>query len=89
MIIYIPSNWFHFVLNLNEFVISINRNWCNEINLIKLFISMKESIKETENALSDIKKVLERRKKMDSSFDVEIEWDKVVQDVLIQNVGWG
>lgn len=109
-IIYVPSNWFHCVENLDDFVISINRNWGNEINLVKMFESMLEAVKETEEALSDVKEVLERRRKMqiqhqkqergqeigqeqeegeEEILDVEMEWNKVVQDVLQQNVGWG
>ena len=89
MIIFIPSNWFHFVENLNEFVISLNKNWCNSINLIQMFNCMKESVKETEDALGDVKEVLERRKKIDKEMDLEMEWNEIVQDVLIKNVGWG
>lgn len=89
MIIFIPSNWFHFVENLNEFVISLNKNWCNSINLIQMFNCIKESVKETEDALCDVKEVLERRKKIDKEMDLEMEWNEIVQDVLIKNVGWG
>lgn len=90
-IIYIPSNWYHSVLNLDNFVISINKNWCNEINLIKLFKSINISIEEIRNSLKDdILYVLKRRKLMlEIDLDIEMEFENIIQDVLIKNVGWG
>lgn len=88
-LIYVPSNWYHCVENLDDYVISINQNWGNEINLVRMFGSMKEEVGKTEDALSDVKEILWRRKKKELNLDVELEWEEEVQKVLVQNVGWG
>lgn len=89
-IIYVPSNWFHCVENLDEFVISVNRNWCNETNLVSVFRNIKLAVEETREALSDIKAVLTRRKRtIEPELDVEVEFEEAVQNVLVQNIGWG
>ena len=89
MIIFVPSNWYHCVENIDDYVISLNRNWCNSVNLVQMFECMIISVRETEDALSDVKDVLVRRKKLDVEMDLDTEWNEIVQDVLIQNVGWG
>lgn len=72
-----------------NFVISINQNWCNEHNLIPMYQSMKESIQQTEEALSDVRSILLKRKAMGQELDEELEWEEEVQRVLGLNVGWG
>lgn len=54
-----------------------------------MYKSMKESVRQTEEALSDVRGILLKRKEMGQDLDVEIEWEEEVQRVLELNVGWG
>ena len=85
---FVPSGWYHSVENLSPFVISINHNWCNAVNLPSMFKSMCEEVEDTEEAVSDVKELLVRRlgKK---TMEMQREWVQVVQDIVRQNAGWG
>jgi hypothetical protein len=56
-----------------------------------MFESMLDAVQETEDALGedDVKDVLRRRLKNGEELDLEDEWQEIVQNVLVQNVGWG
>lgn len=84
-IIFVPSGWYHSVENTSKYVISINHNWANSVNLPSLFRCMCEEVEDTQEALSDVKQLLQRRL---GEEEAEKEWVQVVQDVMRKNAGW-
>ena len=83
-----PSNWYHFVENLDNFVISINHNWCNATNLPSMYRSMCEEVADTEEALSDVKQMIYDNPNRKEGDDPLQEWIATVQDVVEKNAGW-
>jgi hypothetical protein len=89
--IFVPSGWHHQVENLTD-CISINHNWANGNSIKNMYRSMCEEIVEVENALSDVRQLMEENWKTGERDDIDgwqKEWVGVVQDVLIKNSGWG
>lgn len=84
-----PSNWYHMVENISPFVISINRNWCNSVNIRSMYEAMKAEVEATELALDDVRELIwTRRKDLLSEVDRQREWEGTVQEVVKQNAGW-
>ena len=84
-----PSNWYHMVENISPFVISINRNWCNSVNIRSMYEAMKAEVKATELALEDVRELIwTRRKDLLSEVERQREWEGTVQEVVKQNAGW-
>ncbi|CCM05320.1 uncharacterized protein FIBRA_07534 [Fibroporia radiculosa] len=81
--IFVPSGWYHQVENLTV-CISINHNWCNAVNLPSLYESMCTKVVEVERALDDVRELLSRDK--DNAW--ELEWVRIVQDVVEKDAGW-
>lgn len=86
-IIFVPSGWYHSVENTSEFVISINHNWANSVNLPSLYKSMCEEVEDTQEAVADVRELLERRL-MGKQDEADSEWTQVVQDIVRRNAGW-
>lgn len=82
--IFVPSNWYHQVQNLTD-AVSINRNWCNSVNLPSLYRSITEELAHVENSLSDVREML-REGKRDGEW--EGEFYELVQDVAVKDAGW-
>ncbi|CDW99799.1 hypothetical protein [Sporisorium scitamineum] len=81
--IFIPSNWYHQVHNSTD-CISINRNWCNSINIPSLYRSIVDELSHVEDSLCDVREML-------SSGEGEgwkREFYALVQDVAIKDAGW-
>ncbi|CAO1625043.1 unnamed protein product [Parajaminaea phylloscopi] len=55
--IFVPSDCFHEVHNLTD-AISLNHNWCNSVNLPRMYASMKQEMGEVKEALSDVEDML-------------------------------
>lgn len=82
--IFVPSGWYHEVLNLTECV-SINHNWCNAVNLPSLYWSIVEELQHVEESLCDVREMLSSNKQPS---EWEGEFYNLVQDVAIQDAGW-
>ncbi len=50
--IFVPSNWYHKVLNITD-SISVNHNWFNSCNIMKVYRNMKKSLDQVENEIQD------------------------------------
>ncbi|SNX81670.1 uncharacterized protein MEPE_00375 [Melanopsichium pennsylvanicum] len=96
--IFIPSNWYHQVENLTE-CISINRNWCNSVNLPSLYHSIVAELDHVQESLCDVKEMLQNGCSSSSTTaskgkqGEQVEgWEKefytLVQDVAIKDAGW-
>lgn len=87
--IFIPSNWYHQVLNLTD-CISINRNWCNSVNIPSLYQSIVQELDHVQQSLSDVKDLLSSNTHAQDG-DGE-EWKRefyaLVQNVAVQDAGW-
>jgi hypothetical protein len=55
--IFVPSDVFHTVENLED-TISLNHNWCNAVNLPRMYESIKEEMGEVQDALEDVREML-------------------------------
>ncbi|CAO1615270.1 unnamed protein product [Jaminaea pallidilutea] len=55
--IFVPSDCFHEVENLTD-TISLNHNWCNSVNLPRMYEAMKMEVREVKAALSDVEEML-------------------------------
>ncbi|TKY90582.1 hypothetical protein EX895_000580 [Sporisorium graminicola] len=82
--VFIPSNWFHQVTNLTD-CISINRNWCNAVNLPSLYHSIVDELQHVENSLCDVRDMLSASGEGEGW---KREFYAVVQDVAVQDAGW-
>ncbi|SPO20933.1 uncharacterized protein UTRI_00410 [Ustilago trichophora] len=85
--IFIPSNWYHQVENLTE-AISINRNWCNSVNLPSLYQSIVDELQHVEENLCDVKEMLSSNSSSGTGEGWKEEFYRLVQDVAIQDAGW-
>lgn len=99
--IFVPSNWFHSVENLKDCV-SLNHNWCNSCNLPSIYESLKEAMQETEEAIIDVKEMLQEQQRMvsaggDKDVDEDaapvvepwqIEFHRLVQLISRSDTGW-
>lgn len=81
--IFVPSDWHHEVINLSD-CISINHNWCNSTNIASMYRSMCEEVENVEEALSDVKEMMESQHPK----EWQQEWTDTVQQVLETNSGW-
>lgn len=88
--IFVPSGWYHQVENLTD-CISINHNWANCNSLKNMYQAMCDEIKEVEEALLDVRQMIQDRwSALEEDADGwQQEWVSVVQDVLGKNAGWG
>ncbi|KIP02750.1 hypothetical protein PHLGIDRAFT_122177 [Phlebiopsis gigantea 11061_1 CR5-6] len=84
--IFVPSGWYHQVENLTA-CISINHNWCNSVNLPMLYASMCDKVVEVENALDDIRQLLQASHP-DDNRSWKAEFCTVVQQLVEQDAGW-
>merc|ERR1711991_1006772 len=73
---FVPSGWFHTVINLDDIVISVNQNWGNSHNLLELARLLAEGKKEVEEAIEHLKDDME-----------EGEFEQTVQRLLRANLG--
>ncbi len=84
--IFIPSNWYHQVNNVTD-CISINRNWCNSVNVPSLYQSIVEELEHVEESLCDVRDMLS-----DNHEGEEDGWKRefyeLVQDVAVKDAGW-
>uniref|UniRef100_V5EWL0 JmjC domain-containing protein n=1 Tax=Kalmanozyma brasiliensis (strain GHG001) TaxID=1365824 RepID=V5EWL0_KALBG len=84
--IFVPSNWYHQVHNDTDCA-SINRNWCNSVNLPSMYRAIVVELDHAEEALCDVRDMLQQ-----SSRKGKEEWKKefygLVQDVAVKDAGW-
>ncbi|SPO20018.1 uncharacterized protein UTRI_00410_B [Ustilago trichophora] len=85
--IFIPSNWYHQVENLTE-TISINRNWCNSVNLPSLYQSIVDELQHVEESLCDVKEMLSSNDSSATGEGWKEEFFTLIQDVAVQDAGW-
>lgn len=85
--IFIPSNWFHQVTNLTE-AISINRNWCNSVNLPSLYQAITVELDHVEESLCDVKEILQQNPSGEGGEEWKREFYELVQDVAVKDAGW-
>lgn len=64
--IFVPSDVFHTVENLED-TISLNHNWCNAVNLPRMYESIKEEMGEVQGALADVREMLKEGAKQRQS----------------------
>lgn len=50
--IFVPSGWYHFVLN-QEDTVSINHNWFNSCNILKIYKNLKKNLDQVEKEIED------------------------------------
>ncbi|SPC65415.1 uncharacterized protein UHOD_00545 [Ustilago sp. UG-2017b] len=85
--IFIPSNWYHQVSNVTE-AISINRNWCNSINLPSLYEAIKRELEHVEESLCDVRDMLSDSSGGKDGDEWKREFYVLVQDVAVKDAGW-
>ncbi|PWZ02669.1 Clavaminate synthase-like protein [Testicularia cyperi] len=91
--IFVPSNWYHQVENLTD-CISINRNWCNSVNIPNLYSAIKTEVRHVEDSLEDVRQMLReaadsrRLDEISNSSDWQREFAALVQDLAIKDAGW-
>lgn len=73
--IFVPSQWFHTVYNL-ESTLSINQNWANESNVIQLAQLLVDGLTDVEREIQHL------RDEMD-----QIEWSETTHRLLRANLG--
>lgn len=81
--IFVPSNWYHQVHNDTDCA-SINRNWCNSVNLPSMYTAIVEELDHAEEALCDVRDMLSQQK----GEEWKREFYGLVQDVAVQDAGW-
>ena len=74
------------MVNLTD-CISINHNWCNSVNLPMLYTSMCDKVIEVENALDDVRQLLQGSHANDERA-WKAEFCVVVQQLVEQDAGW-
>lgn len=52
--IFVPSGWYHQVYNLAD-TISINHNWINGCNILKMWISLEDHLEKIKKEIEDCK----------------------------------
>lgn len=52
--IFVPSNWYHQVWNLND-TISINHNWFNGCNILKIWYALENHLQQVIKEIDDCK----------------------------------
>ncbi|KAM0792057.1 hypothetical protein ACM66B_004763 [Microbotryomycetes sp. NB124-2] len=83
--IFVPSGWYHQVVNLTHPTISINHNWCNAHNVQTMYRAMLKQVEECREAIADVKTMLRDGRKEE---DWKYEWVRCVQDLVRQDAGW-
>lgn len=83
--IFVPSNWWHQVRNEGE-CISINRNWCNAVNVPSLYKSIQAELDHVEQSLCDVREMLSNNTSQGEEW--KQDFYKLVQDVAVQDAGW-
>lgn len=81
--LFVPSDWYHQVSNLTE-SISINRNWCNAVNIPSLYRSIVAELAHVQDSLCDVRDMLA----IHSPNNCNREFYALVQDVAIKDAGW-
>jgi len=89
-VLFVPSNWYHYVENISPYVISINHNWCNSYNLQAVYEAMWTEVDDTMYEMRDVKELIwsKRRKDLEDEESRMNEWMSTVQDVVRMNAGW-
>ena len=72
--IFVPSGWYHQVLNLTD-TLSINHNWFNATNLLYIWDQLYQELKKVQKELSDI---FEQN---------DTEWKENCQNLLLASHG--
>ena len=89
--VFVPSNWHHQVLNLTDCV-SINRNWCNAVNLPSLYGAIVAELAHVEESLCDVRDMLASAPPTATHGAGNDAWKRefyaLVQDVAVQDAGW-
>ncbi|KDN40104.1 Clavaminate synthase-like protein, partial [Tilletiaria anomala UBC 951] len=87
--VFVPSNWYHEVLNLTE-CISFNHNWCNSVNLPGMYDAMKDEVDDFERRLEDVRVLLKDHATRTGSQvrTWQQEWTETVQEVVAKDMGW-
>lgn len=82
--IFIPSGWFHQVDNLTNPTISINHNWCNSHNLLRMYCAMEEETVQVRKSIEDVRVLLRER----GGEGWESKWTECVEELLERSAGW-
>ncbi|PWN46116.1 Clavaminate synthase-like protein [Ceraceosorus guamensis] len=85
--IFVPSNWYHEVLNL-EHCISLNHNWINSNNLLSVFHSLCGAIEATKEALVDVRDLLQSADQTNRTVSWKKAWYEQVIGVVEMDQGW-
>ncbi|PWN18475.1 Clavaminate synthase-like protein, partial [Microstroma glucosiphilum] len=84
--IFVPSDVFHTVENLED-TISLNHNWCNAVNLPRMYESIKEEMGEVQGALQDVREMLLEGEKQ-PPLPWQVEYWRLIQQVSRSDAGW-
>ena len=79
--IFVPSDWYHEVTNLTD-CISLNRNWCNSVNLPTIYAAIVHEVEDVQSSLEDVRDMLS------SQDGWQKEWTAIVQNIATQDAGW-
>jgi hypothetical protein len=74
---FVPSGWFHTVLNIENQVVSINQNWANRANLAELAQLIQLGQADVEAEIQHLKEGMQE----------ENEFEETVQRLLRANLG--
>ncbi|PWN24360.1 Clavaminate synthase-like protein [Jaminaea rosea] len=85
--IFVPSNCYHEVFNLSD-CISLNHNWCNSVNLPRMYDAMKEEMGEVRYALRDVEEMLRTAGQGERGSPWQVEFWGLVAEVSRADAGW-
>ena len=74
-IVFVPSGWFHQVRNIRD-TISINHNWFNSTNAMKVYYNLGQELKNVQNEINDCKETTSPE-----------EWEEMCQSLLKASYG--
>lgn len=78
--IFVPSNWYHFVKNTSDSV-SINHNWFNSCNIMKIYKNLKKNLDQVEKEIEDCLNMQNFEEHTQVIIDSGIE-DKTPEDIV-------
>lgn len=89
-IVFVPSNWYHMVENVTD-TISINHNWANASNLVKMTSELVGEFETCRDELIEcgVRDVVNHRCERDGSNGDTEFFNEIVEDILYRNSGMG
>ncbi|GAA5865880.1 hypothetical protein JCM8547_005745 [Rhodosporidiobolus lusitaniae] len=85
--LFVPSGWFHSVVNISHPTFSLNHNWANAHCLPAMYEGLKEEVGRAREAIADVRELLEKRRG-DEGEGWRREWEGEVDRLVERSEGW-